>query len=117
MGEYRFDRARWARLTFNEQMGNIGSEVGRAIVAHRDGDALREERAVDRAIDLFSATVEVLVGTEYSYRLKEVLRARDEFLRLFFDGTFEGDAVCIERYFMDFAYMARAEHYANAEET
>ena len=114
MAEYKFDRVRWAQLSFNEQMGNIGSEVGRAIIAHRGGDELREERAVDRAIDLFSATVEVLAGTEYSYRLKEVLRARDEFLRLFFDGTFEDDAANIERYFMDFAYMARAEHYANA---
>ena len=114
MGEYRFDRERWARLTFNEQMGNIGAEVGRAIIAHKDGNELREERAIDRAIDLFSATVEVLVGTRYSYRLKEVLRARDEFLRLFFDGTFEDDAANIERYFMDFAYMARAEHYSDA---
>ena len=108
MGEYRFDRARWAELSFNEQMGNIGSEVGRAIIAHREGKPDRESRAIDRAIDLFSATVEVLIGTKYSYRLKEVLRARDEFLRLFFDGTFEADADNIERYFMYFAYAARA---------
>jgi hypothetical protein len=108
MGEYKFDRARWAQLTFYEQMGNIGAEVGRAIIAHRDGNSARETRAIDRAIDLFSATVEVLIGTEYSYRLKEVLRARDEFLRLFFDGTFEQDADNIDRYFMYFAFAARA---------
>jgi hypothetical protein len=107
MGEYKFDRARWAELTFNEQMGNIGSEVGRAIIAHRNGNTIRETRAIDRAIDLFSATVEVLIGTEYSYRLKEVLRARDEFLRLFFDDTFDRDADNIERYFMYFAFAAR----------
>jgi hypothetical protein len=107
MGEYRFDRSRWAALTFNEQMGNIGAEVGRAIIAHRNGNAVRETRAIDRAIDLFSATAEVLIGTEYSYRLKEVLRARDEFLRLFFDGTFDADADNIDRYFMYFAYAAR----------
>jgi hypothetical protein len=106
--DYRFDRGRWARLSFEEQMGNIGSEVGRAIAAHRTGRQQREDRAIDRAIDLFSATTEALVGTPYSYRLKEVLRARDEFLRLFFDGTFEADAHKIERYFMDFAFMARA---------
>ena len=109
MSEYRFDRERWAGLTFYEQMGNIGSEVGRAIAAHRNGNTPRETRAVDRAIDLFSATVEVLINTEYSYRLKEVLRARDEFLRLFFDGTFDKDAAIIERYFMDFAFLARAD--------
>jgi len=109
MSEYKFDRARWAQLTFNEQMGNIGSEVGRAIIAHRNGNTVREDRAIDRAIDLFSATVEALIGTKYSYRLKEVLRARDEFLRLFFDGTFDQDADNIERYFMYFAFAARAE--------
>jgi hypothetical protein len=39
-----------------------------------------------------------------------VLRAREEFLRLFFDGTFENDADKIERYFMDYAFAARYEH-------
>jgi hypothetical protein len=107
MAEYRFNRARWAQLTFEEQMGNIGSEVGRAIAAHRAGQQEREERAIARAIDLFSATAETLIGTSYSYRLREVFRARDEFLRLFFDGTFEADASIIERYFTDFAFMAR----------
>ena len=110
MGEYKFPRERWAQLTFYEQMGNIGSEVGRSIIAHRNGNNERKNRAIDRAIDLFSATVEVTVGTSYAYRLKEVLRARDEYLRLFFDGTFDHDADNIERYFMDFAYMARHDH-------
>jgi len=89
---YKVDRERWAEMTINEQMGNIGSEVGRAIIAYRNGNRDRVDRAIDRAIDLFSATTEALVGTKYSYRLKEVLRAREEFLRLFFDGTFESDA-------------------------
>jgi hypothetical protein len=108
VAEYEFDRARWAQLSFEEQMGNIGSEVGRAISAHRAGRPEREKRAIDRAIDLFSATVSALLGTKYAYRLREVLRARDEFLRLFFDGTFELDADSIERYFMYFSYAARA---------
>ena len=110
---YQVDRERWGKMTINEQMGNIGSEVGRAIIAHRNGNKAREDRAIDRAIDLFSATVEALVGTERSYRLKEVLRAREEFLRLFFDDTFESDADKIERYFMDYAFAARNEHMKN----
>ena len=109
MSEYTFPRERWAQLTFIEQMGNISSEVGRAIIAQRNGNEVRKNRAIDRAIDLFSATVEVNIGTLHSYRLKEVLRARDEFLRLFFDDTFVQDSVIIERYFMDFAFMARAK--------
>jgi hypothetical protein len=108
---YRIDRKKWAEQSFVEQMGNIGSEVGRAIVAHRGGNKVREDRAIDRAIDLFSAMVDVWIGTEYSYRLKEVLRARDEFLRLFFDGTFEQDAENIDNYFRFYALLARQRHY------
>ena len=111
MDAYRFDRERWSKLTFYEQMGNIGAEVGRAITARRNMDDLRERRAIDRAIDLFSATVEALVGTDRSYRLKEALRARDEFLRLFYDGTFDRDADNIERYFMYFAALARVKDH------
>ena len=107
---YQVDRERWAKMTINEQMGNIGSEVGRAIIAYRTGNKDRVDRAIDRAVDLFSATVEALVGTKHSYRLREVLRAREEFLRLFFDGTFESDADKIERYFMNYAFAARFEH-------
>jgi len=107
VSEFKFPRERWAQLSFNEQMGNIGSEVGRAIIAHRNGNEIRKNRAIDRAIDLFSATVDVTIRTPYSYRLKEVLRARDEFLKLFFDNTFEHDADNIDRYFMNFAYLAR----------
>jgi hypothetical protein len=51
--------------------------------------------------------VDVNIGTPYSYRLKEVLRARDEFLRLFSDDTFDHDAAKIDRYFMNFAFSAR----------
>jgi len=110
MSEYEFDRSKWAELSFNEQMGNIGAEVGRAIIASRSGKQERETRAINRAIDLFSATTEVLIGTKYAYRLKEVLRARDEFLRLFFDDTFDSDADKIERYFMYFSFLARRAH-------
>jgi len=109
MSEYKFPRERWMQLTFAEQMGNIGSEVGRAIIAHRNGNEMRKTRAIDRAIDLFGATIEVNIGIAHLCRLREVVRARDEFLRLFFDDTFDHDAANIDRYFMDFAFVARAE--------
>ncbi|MCL2883699.1 MAG: hypothetical protein FWF30_04455 [Coriobacteriia bacterium] len=103
---YMMDRARWGQLTFYEQMGNIGAEVGRAIKARRTGREERLAGAIDRALDLFSATTEQLVA-EKSPRLKEVLRARNEFLRLFYDDTFDTDADAIERYFTLFAVAAR----------
>ena len=107
MASYEINRERWAELTIFEQMGNIGVEVGRAINATRAGKDRRAQGAIDRACDLFDATVETLID-QHSPRVKEVLRAREEFLRLFFDGTFEEDADNIERYFNQFAIAARS---------
>lgn len=106
MANYQMDRERWAQLTIYEQMGNVSSEVGRAIDATRAGKEKRAQGAIDRAVDLLDATVEVLVAQK-SQRVKEVLRAREEFLRLFFDGTFDEDADNIARYFNLFALAAR----------
>ena len=107
MANYEIDRERWAQLSIFEQMGNIGAEVGRAVNATRAGKDKRAQGAIDRAVDLLDATVEVLVA-QRSPRVKEVLRAREEFLRLFFDDTFEEDADNIVRYFNLFAIAARS---------
>ena len=93
------DHNKWAGMSLVEQMGNIGSEVGRAI-ASRD-DPIRRDGAIERALDLFSATAECYSGL----RLREILRARDEFLRLFYDGS--QDFAEIEKYFQYFALAAR----------
>ena len=106
MASYEIDRSRWAELSIYEQMGNVSSEVGRAINATRAGKEKRAQAAIDRAVDLLDATVEVLVAQK-SPRCKEVLRAREEFLRLFFDGTFDEDADKIAHYFNLFAIAAR----------
>lgn len=114
MGSYAVDRTRWAEFTIFEQMGNIGSEVGRAIKAQRAGKPERVEGAIARALDLFDATTELLVE-ERSPRTKEVLRARNEFLRLFYDGTFDEQADAVERYFMQYALAARNMRLRSAQ--
>ena len=106
MANYEIDRQRWAQLSIYEQLGNVSSEVGRAINATRAGKEKRAQGAIDRAVDLLDATVEVLIQQK-SPRVKEVLRAREEFLRLFYDGTFDEDADNIARYFNLFAIAAR----------
>ena len=110
MASYRVDREKWSELDILEQMGNIGSEVGRAIAATRSGKEKRAAAAIDRAFDLFDATIDVLAEAR-SHRLKEVLRAREEFARLFFDGTFDADADALERYFMQFAQAGRRRSF------
>jgi hypothetical protein len=108
MSNYQIDRQRWANLTIQEQMGNIGSEVGRAIKAWGAHDQQRFDGALDRALDLFDATTEQLIASR-SPRSKEVLRSRDQFLALFFDNTYDIDAINIENYFTQYALAARRE--------
>ena len=107
MIEYHVDRERWFGMTLMEQMGNIGSEVGRSINARRSGDEARFQAALRRALDLFNATVEGMLRDK-SFRAREVLRARDQYLSLFFgDNPDLSDAPALERYFSQFAMAAR----------
>lgn len=107
MSTYAVDRKRWAGLTLFEQMGNIGSEVGRSIKASRAADEAAFEGALARALDLFDATVEGLVANK-SVKTREVLRAKDQYLQLFFgDGFDPSEAQRLEGYFMEFAVAAR----------
>lgn len=106
MSNYQVDRQYWSQFNIFEQMGNIGSEVGRAIKARRRGKTDRMDGAIDRALDLFDATVECLVAERQFPRVREVLLAREEFTRLFWDNTFDRDADALERYFMNFAVAA-----------
>jgi len=93
------DREKWADLSLVEQMGNIAAEVGRAIKSREN--PIRRDGAIERALDLFSATAACYNGQ----RLREILRARDEFLRLFYDDS--ADFSGVERYFHQFAMAAR----------
>jgi len=105
---YQIDRERWARFTLFEQMGNIGSEVGRTIAARDKSDKQATTTALTRALDLFDATVETLLTT-HPKRVKEVLRAKDQFLHVIYDEPFNPqESQKVEDYFMQYALAARA---------
>src|SRR3990167_6100403 len=102
MKSYAVDRDKWQKLSLFEQMGNIGSEVGRTYSAASRGDQAASKAAMTRALDLFDATTS---NNELSpARRKEILRAKEEYLRAFFDNT---DRPWIENYFMQFSIAAR----------
>ena len=104
---YAVDRKRWATLSIFDQMGNVGSEVGRTIQAKKSGDEAKFEAALARALDLLDATVEAQIVTK-PYRAKEVLRAQDQFLNLFFGGKASpSDQRKLEEYFTHYAIAAR----------
>lgn len=97
---YKINREKWARLSVFEQMGNIGSEIGRTLKLKRKGRDF--ESALIRALDLFDATVSVMIIT-HPHRAKEVLRAKECFL----DALYIKDDPEIEKYFTQFAIAAR----------
>lgn len=104
MSEHVFDRLKWQRLSIFEQMGNVASEVGRALAAKRRGDTASMNGAFYRGLDLLDATTEELARMR-SPRMREVLRAREQFARSIL--TDEEDPT-LERYFMQFAIAARS---------
>jgi hypothetical protein len=72
-----------------EQLANVGSEVDRAIRARAQGRHDRFERAFDRALELFDLTASDSRWT--LPRRREILRAREQFCRVFFDDEAEPD--------------------------
>lgn len=103
MGEYVFDKKRWQAQSLFWQMGNIGSEVGRALNAKRAGNEADMMTAFYRGLDLIDATVEELLAQK-SPRLKEVLRAREEFSAAILTDKNDTE---LEGYFMNFAIAQR----------
>ena len=97
---------RWAELPLVDQLANVGSEVERAIRAHGAGNVTRFEHAQARALAPFDLT-----ATDPRWRgprRREILRAREEFCRLFHaSDTAPGSAEGLRRYFLAFAVVAR----------
>ncbi|MBI4239454.1 hypothetical protein HY620_00505 [Candidatus Uhrbacteria bacterium] len=71
----------WFSLALMEQLGNIGSEVERALRAHEQGNQERFEKAFDRALELMDLTIS---DPRWRTRLKELLRTREVFCDYFF---------------------------------
>lgn len=101
--EHVFDREAWAQLDVFNQMGNIGSEVGRALSAKRRGKERWMMSAFYRGMDLINATIEDW-ATRGDGRIKELLRARELFAESILTDR---EDLTLEKYFMDFAIVAR----------
>lgn len=88
-----------------EQLGNIGSEVGRARRAKSQGSEQRFAGALDRALELFDLT---LADGRWRRRLKEIARACEVvFDFLVGDNEYSSTAESLDRYFLPFAMAAR----------
>ncbi|HJQ09391.1 MAG TPA: hypothetical protein VJ836_07995 [Candidatus Saccharimonadales bacterium] len=102
MSNHVFDLEKWARLSLFEQMGNIGSEVGRAMNAMQRGDITALQGAYYRGLDLIDATAPNLSTIS---RRRELLRARELFSESVELGKVDKS---LDTYFMQYAIAARA---------
>lgn len=86
-----------------EQMGNIGSEVGRARLA-QNNNAVRFDGAIKRALDLFDLT---LADDRWRGRRFELARARELFCAASIgQEEYNTSLADLDRYFMQFATAA-----------
>lgn len=94
----------WFQLSLCEQLGNIGSEVSRAI-KWRGKDQKLFDGAVERALELFDLT---LADSRWLGRLREIARAREVFCDAVSGGKeYSSSLEDLDRYFMEFALAAR----------
>ena len=104
---YQVDRTKWAKMSIFDQMGNISSEVGRAIKAKKQNNIESMENAVIRALDLFDATIDELIKAR-SIKSKEVLRSKDQFLTIINEQSPTSQELnSLDSYFTQFAIASR----------
>ena len=98
---------RWHAMTVEEQLGNVGSEVARALRATANDNHERASMALARALDLFDLT---LADERWrGARRREVARAREvvcDFLAG--DNDYGSTAASLDAYFLAFGIAARS---------
>jgi hypothetical protein len=95
---------KWFELSLCEQLGNIGSEIHRAL-RWRDKDHNNFEAAVDRTLELFELT---LKDKRWQKRLREIARARELFCDAIGGGKeYKTSLQDLDRYFFHYAFCAR----------
>ena len=95
---------KWFEYSLCQQMGNIGSEVGRAN-RWKEKDPKLFDSAVFRAIELIDLT---LSDKRWKNRLKEIARSKEILCDAFTGGKeYDSSFADLEKYFFHFAYAAR----------
>lgn len=98
-------RGRWFELSLDQQLGNVGSEVGRAKKWQGKDESLFQG-AVQRAIELFDLTI---ADPRWKGRLREITRAREVFHDAVLGGKeCDNSWEDLERYLFPFAMAAQA---------
>ena len=99
----------WFGLSLMEQLGNIGTEVARAMRAKDSGNLTRSWNALGRALELFDLTI--ADPRWRGPRRREICRAREivcDFISG--DNIYRSTAESLDRYFLPFALAARTSN-------
>lgn len=99
---------RWDKLSFVEQMANIGSEVERALNWRIKNNSAYAQKAFERALELIDLTLD----NEKNYaHLKEIARMREAIVDYFSGANQFMSSECSWRnYFLPFIYASRINH-------
>ena len=99
-------QGKWFGMSFDEQMGNIGSEVGRTAI-WQGKDEGHFQYAVERALELFDLK---LADARWKGRLLEIVRARELFCQAVAgENEYSTTLQDLDNYFLLFALAARAK--------
>jgi hypothetical protein len=97
-------RGGWGKLTLFEQLGNVGSEVSRAL-QWREKDSTMSQNSFNRALELLDFTIR---DSRWQGRLKELVRVREFLCDAFYGGKeYGGTLESFDHYFLQFALAAR----------
>lgn len=95
----------WTKLTFAEQMANIGSEVERTIKWKNKNNKKLSVNAFERALELLELTI---ADARNKYRLKELTRLWEFLVDYFvYENSFSSSDASWQKYFYYFNYEAR----------
>ena len=99
---------RWSKLSFIEQMANIGSEVERALSWQSKNNTDHCRKAFERALELLDITMDSAKGLA---RLKELARVREALVD-YFSGTnqYMSTEASWRGYFFHFTYAVRKNY-------
>ncbi|MBU6139994.1 MAG: hypothetical protein KGP29_00350 [Proteobacteria bacterium] len=98
-------QGRWFSFDLMGQLGNIGSEVSRAINCKNKGNHKISIAAFYRALELTYLTVD---DQKNSQRLREILLMREALCDFFVgENQFKSTDKSWQKYFLQFSYAAR----------
>ncbi|MCX5700018.1 MAG: hypothetical protein NTZ63_00520 [Candidatus Omnitrophica bacterium] len=98
----------WNKLSFVEQMANIGSEVERALNWQIKKNADYAQKAFERALELIDLTLDN--NRNYTH-LKEIARMREAIVDYFSgENQFISSESSWRKYFLPFTYASRRNH-------